>query len=88
MLAVTRKVGSAIIIDLTDVDLANIKNKRIEVKVLRVEKESVRVGVKADPGIPVNRHEVQARIDAGEPQRRNVVMAEALRNAETGPSND
>lgn len=53
MLVFTRRRGEAIII-----------GDGIEIHVLRVGRDGVRVGVVAPPAVPVHRHEVHAQICA------------------------
>jgi carbon storage regulator len=53
MLVLTRYIGQSIIID-----------GEIEVTVVSVDRNQVRIGVKAPKEIPVNRSEIQEKIDA------------------------
>jgi len=53
MLVLTRRLGEKIVI-----------NGDIQVKVLAVHGEKVRLGISAPAYVPVHRHEVQERLDA------------------------
>jgi len=54
MLILSRKLNESIIID-----------GRIVVKVLRIEKESVKLGIQAPPEVPVHREEIHEAILKG-----------------------
>ena len=55
MLILTRRIGEVIVI-----------NDDIEVTILGVKGQQIRVGVEAPRSVTVNRKEVQERIEAGE----------------------
>jgi carbon storage regulator len=57
MLILSRKLNESIIID-----------GRIIVKVLRIEKESVKLGIQAPPEVPVHREEIHEAILKGKAQ--------------------
>jgi len=57
MLILSRKLNESIIID-----------GRIVVKVLRIEKESVKLGIQAPPEVPVHREEIHEAILKGKGQ--------------------
>lgn len=57
MLILSRKLNESIIID-----------GRIIVKVLRIEKESVKLGIQAPPEVPVHREEIHEAIMKGKAQ--------------------
>jgi carbon storage regulator len=57
MLILSRKLNESIIID-----------GRIIVKVLRIEKESVKLGIQAPPEVPVHREEIHEAILKGRAQ--------------------
>ena len=57
MLILSRKLNESIIID-----------GRIIVKVLRIEKESVKLGIQAPPEVPVHREEIHEAILKGKVQ--------------------
>ena len=61
MLVLTRKKDEEIVIG---------ENHEATVRVLEIRGDKVRLGVMASPAIPVNRGEVQDRIDAGETRKR------------------
>ena len=54
MLILSRKLNESIVID-----------GRIVVKVLRIEKESVKLGIQAPPEVPVHREEIHEAIQKG-----------------------
>lgn len=54
MLILSRKLNESIVID-----------GRIIVKVLRIEKESVKLGIQAPPEVPVHREEIHEAIQKG-----------------------
>jgi len=54
MLILSRKLNESIVID-----------GRIIVKVLRIEKESVKLGIQAPPEVPVHREEIHDAIQKG-----------------------
>ena len=54
MLILSRKLNESIVID-----------GRIVVKVLRIEKESVKLGIQAPPEVPVHREEIHDAIQKG-----------------------
>lgn len=56
MLILSRKLNESIVID-----------GRIIVKVLRIEKESVKLGIQAPPEVPVHREEIHEAILKGKP---------------------
>lgn len=60
MLILSRKLNESIIID-----------GRIVVKVLRIEKESVKLGIQAPPEVPVHREEIHDAIQKGKEKPRN-----------------
>ena len=69
MLVFTRRRGEAIII-----------GDGVEIHVLRVGREGVRIGVVAPPALPVHRHEVHAQIcaanrAAADPGQRSAIEA-------------
>jgi carbon storage regulator len=59
MLILSRKVNESIVID-----------GRIVVKVLRIEKESVKLGIQAPPEVPVHREEIHDAIQKGKDKPR------------------
>ena len=61
MLILSRKLNESIVID-----------GRIIVKVLRIEKESVKLGIQAPPEVPVHREEIHEAILKGKPQAGKV----------------
>jgi carbon storage regulator len=81
MLVFTRKRGEAIVI-----------GDGIEVRVLRVGRDGVRLGVTAPPEVPVHRHEIYAMIGAanlsaaGSAAAGVEAMAARLRRRQTGTS--
>ena len=60
MLILSRKLNESIIID-----------GRIVVKVLRIEKESVKLGIQAPPEVPVHREEIHDAIQKGTQKPRS-----------------
>ena len=69
MLVITRKLDEAIII-----------GDGIEIHVLRVGRDGVRIGVVAPPALPVHRHEIHAQIcaanrAAADPGQRSAIEA-------------
>lgn len=60
MLILSRKLNESIIID-----------GRIVVKVLRIEKESVKLGIQAPPEVPVHREEIHEAIQKGTQKPRS-----------------
>jgi carbon storage regulator len=54
MLVLTRSVQQSIVID-----------GKINVRILKIEGNHVKLGIDAPPDVAVNREEVQSRIDAG-----------------------
>lgn len=56
ILVLTRKAGTSVFINGTE----------IEVKILGIDRNKVKLGFIAPKGTPIHRGEVQARIDAGE----------------------
>ena len=69
MLVFTRRRGEAIII-----------GDGIEIRVLRVGRDGVRLGVVAPPALPVHRHEIHAQIveanrAAADPGERSAIEA-------------
>jgi len=60
MLILSRKLNESIVID-----------GRIVVKVLRIEKESVKLGIQAPPEVPVHREEIHDAIQKGKEKPRN-----------------
>jgi carbon storage regulator len=60
MLILSRKLNESIVID-----------GRIVVKVLRIEKESVKLGIQAPPEVPVHREEIHEAIQKGKDKPRN-----------------
>jgi carbon storage regulator len=59
MLILSRKLNESIVID-----------GRIVVKVLRIEKESVKLGIQAPPEVPVHREEIHDAIQKGKEKPR------------------
>ena len=59
MLILSRKLNESIVID-----------GRIIVKVLRIEKESVKLGIQAPPEVPVHREEIHEAIKKGKDKPR------------------
>jgi carbon storage regulator len=59
MLILSRKLNESIVID-----------GRIVVKVLRIEKESVKLGIQAPPEVPVHREEIHDAIQKGKDKSR------------------
>jgi len=59
MLILSRKLNESIVID-----------GRIVVKVLRIEKESVKLGIQAPPEVPVHREEIHEAIQKGKKKPR------------------
>ncbi len=72
MLILSRKLNESIVID-----------GRIIVKVLRIEKESVKLGIQAPPEVPVHREEIHEAILKGKPH--NARNAGASQPNEPGP---
>lgn len=60
MLILSRKLNESIVID-----------GRIVVKVLRIEKESVKLGIQAPPEVPVHREEIHEAIKKGKEKPRS-----------------
>jgi len=60
MLILSRKLNESIVID-----------GRIIVKVLRIEKESVKLGIQAPPEVPVHREEIHDAIQKGKEKPRS-----------------
>ena len=60
MLILSRKLNESIVID-----------GRIVVKVLRIEKESVKLGIQAPPEVPVHREEIHDAIQKGKEKPRD-----------------
>jgi carbon storage regulator len=60
MLILSRKLNESIVID-----------GRIVVKVLRIEKESVKLGIQAPPEVPVHREEIHDAIQKGKEKPRS-----------------
>jgi carbon storage regulator len=60
MLILSRKLNESIVID-----------GRIVVKVLRIEKESVKLGIQAPPEVPVHREEIHDAIQKGKDKPRS-----------------
>jgi len=60
MLILSRKLNESIVID-----------GRIVVKVLRIEKDSVKLGIQAPPEVPVHREEIHDAIQKGKEKPRN-----------------
>jgi len=60
MLILSRKLNESIVID-----------GRIVVKVLRIEKESVKLGIQAPPEVPVHRQEIHDAIQKGKEKPRD-----------------
>jgi carbon storage regulator len=59
MLILSRKLNESIVID-----------GKIVVKVLRIEKESVKLGIQAPPEVPVHREEIHEAIQKGKEKPR------------------
>lgn len=57
MLILSRKIGEVIVI-----------GGSIKIKVLRIDRDNVRIGVDAPKDVPVHREEVQEKIGKGEKQ--------------------
>jgi len=66
MLILSRKLNESIVID-----------GRIVVKVLRIEKESVKLGIQAPPEVPVHREEIHEAIQKGKEKPRENGSGEA-----------
>ena len=60
MLILSRKLNESIVID-----------GKIVVKVLRIEKESVKLGIQAPAEVPVHREEIHEAIQKGKEKPRN-----------------
>ena len=60
MLILSRKLNESIVID-----------GRIVVKVLRIEKDSVKLGIQAPPEVPVHREEIHEAIQKGKDKPRS-----------------
>ena len=73
MLILSRKLNESIVID-----------GRIIVKVLRIEKESVKLGIQAPPEVPVHREEIHEAILKGK-QPQNGKSANAIKPPEPRP---
>jgi carbon storage regulator len=58
----TRKPGSSVFINGTE----------IEIKILGIDGNKVRLGFIAPEGVQIHRDEVQARIDAGQPLKKAI----------------
>lgn len=69
MLALSRKKNEAIII-----------NNNVEVTILEVKGDQVKIGIKAPKEVPVYRKEVYAQIQEANKEAVNVDGMEALRN--------
>ena len=75
MLILSRKLNESIVID-----------GRIIVKVLRIEKESVKLGIQAPPEVPVHREEIHEAILKGkQPAAQGDKSANAIRPPEPRP---
>lgn len=59
MLVLTRRRDEKIVIQLGD--------KTVVLQVVAIDRDRVRLGIDAPPGVPVHRHEILERIKAGEP---------------------
>ncbi len=64
MLVLTRKIGERLIID-----------SNIEIAIVQIRANKVRLGVTAPRHIPVDRAEVRRRIPEGHPEQMNVSVS-------------
>jgi len=63
MLVLSRHENESIIIDLSDVDVNSLPDKRITIMVTEILHEKVRLGFTANRAIPIHRDDVQVRVD-------------------------